>query len=219
MKCILLIVLALSFLSVFHPALAASFDCAKAKTSGDRMICSDPQLSTMDDKLAALYQKVKSESQNKEALIANEASAWNNREANCSNKACLVAWYDNRIMYLTDLDSQYQASGGTAEALYIAKPDGTQMTCSDEKITAELHDLLTTEADNPGISNGFVQQVYDEGNCSPIAVKFKVVRRVVLQIPAGPQNLVEIEIPNLVNPTMAPETSWMMASDVEPAVK
>jgi hypothetical protein len=37
------------------PALSASFDCAKARTKVEKMICADPQLSRQDSELAAVY--------------------------------------------------------------------------------------------------------------------------------------------------------------------
>jgi uncharacterized protein len=36
---------------------SASFDCAKAKTMIDKLVCGDPKLSDLDDKLIALYNK------------------------------------------------------------------------------------------------------------------------------------------------------------------
>ncbi|WP_160296756.1 hypothetical protein [Sphingomonas sp. ERG5] len=35
------------------PAGAASFDCAKASTRVEKLVCSDPQLSRLDERLAA----------------------------------------------------------------------------------------------------------------------------------------------------------------------
>ncbi len=37
---------------------SASFDCAKAKTKVDKLVCGDPKLSDLDEKLIALYNKV-----------------------------------------------------------------------------------------------------------------------------------------------------------------
>jgi len=40
-------------------ASAASFDCAKARSKSERLICGDPQLSALDDRLAALAARVR----------------------------------------------------------------------------------------------------------------------------------------------------------------
>ncbi|MES2058890.1 MAG: hypothetical protein V4564_23325 [Pseudomonadota bacterium] len=39
------------------PAGAASFDCAKASTRVEKLVCSDPQLSRLDERLAAAYRE------------------------------------------------------------------------------------------------------------------------------------------------------------------
>jgi uncharacterized protein len=40
------------------PAVGASFDCRKASEGFEKIVCSDPQLSTLDDKLAVAYRAV-----------------------------------------------------------------------------------------------------------------------------------------------------------------
>lgn len=227
MKAKLIAALAVLACASFGVAHATSFDCAKANTPADHLICNDPQLSAMDDQLFTLYEKVKSETPNKAALIANEKSAWINREENCSNKMCLIAWYESRLAYLSGLNTNlYAASVGAkvysvpvapAPQLYIAKPDGTTIACADEKITAELHDVLTREGNNPYLSQNLGAQLFSEGNCIFVSGRFRVMQKVVLRVPAGPQNLVEIAIPNAAIPGAPLEISWMMAADIEPA--
>ena len=40
---------------LFSPAQAASFDCAKAKTRVERLVCADPELSRLDEAMALAY--------------------------------------------------------------------------------------------------------------------------------------------------------------------
>lgn len=47
--------LGLMILAAAGPAAAASFDCAKARTKVEKLICADPQLSRQDSELAAAY--------------------------------------------------------------------------------------------------------------------------------------------------------------------
>ncbi len=50
------LLLGLMVLALAHgPARAASFDCAKARTKVEKLICADPQLSRQDSELAAAY--------------------------------------------------------------------------------------------------------------------------------------------------------------------
>src|ERR1044072_9484180 len=47
--------LGLIVLALASPAAAASFDCGKARTKVEKLICADPQLSRQDSELAAAY--------------------------------------------------------------------------------------------------------------------------------------------------------------------
>jgi len=49
------ILAALLFIQLAAPATAASFDCAKARTKVEKLICGDPQLSRQDEDLAKAY--------------------------------------------------------------------------------------------------------------------------------------------------------------------
>ncbi|MDB6084885.1 MAG: hypothetical protein JWN43_2766 [Gammaproteobacteria bacterium] len=78
---------------------AASFNCAKAKTPNEVMICGDPQLSVMDDDLAALYRAAKAVAKNTAAFKKETTEEWHRRE-NCTDRDCLVGWYNRRIAQL-----------------------------------------------------------------------------------------------------------------------
>jgi uncharacterized protein YecT (DUF1311 family) len=52
---ITLVLAALVMLALLPSAQAASFDCAKARTKVEKLICADPQLSRQDNDLAAAY--------------------------------------------------------------------------------------------------------------------------------------------------------------------
>src|SRR5690348_10352800 len=84
------------------PSFAASFDCATAKTYADKLVCKDPQLSAMDDKLDVYYRKVEATTPDKDAFKNNMIAAWLDRDARCHDRACVVQWYNNRIALLSD---------------------------------------------------------------------------------------------------------------------
>ena len=42
---------------MMHPVQAASFDCARAKSASERLICGDARLSDLDGKLGSLYRE------------------------------------------------------------------------------------------------------------------------------------------------------------------
>src|ERR1700730_10201107 len=78
---------------------AASFNCAKAKTPNEVLICGDPQLSVIDDDLAALYRAAKAVATDTVAFKKETNEEWRRRE-NCADRDCLVAWYKRRSAQL-----------------------------------------------------------------------------------------------------------------------
>ncbi len=74
----------------------ASFDCKKAKSASEILICGDPELSRLDSELANIYRQAKSNSLDAGEFKDQTTAAWKWREANCRDKACLLAWYARR---------------------------------------------------------------------------------------------------------------------------
>jgi hypothetical protein len=80
-----------------------SFDCTKARSRSERLICADPELSALDADFAVLYKKAKSVASDKAAFIRANRSEWQRRENTCFDKACLVGWYAQKQLQLSEL--------------------------------------------------------------------------------------------------------------------
>jgi uncharacterized protein/uncharacterized tellurite resistance protein B-like protein len=78
---------------------AASFNCAKATSPNELMICADRQLSVMDDDLASLYRAAKAATQDAVAFKKETNDEWRKRER-CADRDCIVAWYQRRSSQL-----------------------------------------------------------------------------------------------------------------------
>lgn len=78
-----------------------SFDCAKASTGAERMICSNKDLAQADVQLAQVYKAALSISSNK-AAFKKEQGTWirNQRDA-CSDAAAMLQVYQDRISQLS----------------------------------------------------------------------------------------------------------------------
>ena len=100
---------AISLLVFNSTTYAASFDCQKAKSINERLICEDAELSKLDDENVSAYKDALRKSSNPNELIANQRDAWKYRENKCSSKACLVDWYSQRQSYLNATSSQLVA--------------------------------------------------------------------------------------------------------------
>jgi uncharacterized protein len=97
MKRIISVVLGLLSLSL--TAKAASFDCDKAATTVEKLICSDSSLSKFDDGLSTLYKYVlldKSQSR----TIKQDEKQWVKERNACTDVSCIRGKYLTRLMQL-----------------------------------------------------------------------------------------------------------------------
>ena len=91
---------------------AASFDCSKAATKQEKLICGDQQLSAADDELARSYRRALESSSDKEGLKKQQQN-WIKAERDaCQDAPAMLNAYKSRI---AALESNVQKS--TQEAL------------------------------------------------------------------------------------------------------
>jgi uncharacterized protein len=94
-----LLVISLMWMPCAH---SASFDCAKAKTKVEKLICANPRLSELDEKVSALYKKVLEQSPVPEDSKEQQRE-WIKRDRNtCKDAACLERNYARRISDLEE---------------------------------------------------------------------------------------------------------------------
>lgn len=112
------------------PAFSASFDCSKVGSSNEKIICSDPQLSAMDDKLGKTFKLARKKAADRRAFNAASDKQWRWREQHCSTRECLVDWYRERQSALeaaltatpgSDADTAPQAAAAVPPAA-VTKP-------------------------------------------------------------------------------------------------
>src|SRR5262249_33022035 len=130
-------------------ATAASFDCAKATTAVEKMICADPALSQADERLAEAYKQAMS------ATLASQSSRraqfrWLADRNEAKTAAALLDSYQRRIAMLTEQAGQWRAlrrevSETAAREACIVLPDPPDGTCRIEEygVVAGSHDALT----------------------------------------------------------------------------
>lgn len=74
---------------------SASFDCKKASNFAEHEVCADKELSKLDDKLSALYKKVKTAKGNwREGQLT-----WLKERNSCKTKPCLLIAYQTRVLF------------------------------------------------------------------------------------------------------------------------
>ena len=86
-------------------AAAASFDCKHAETAVERLICGDPNLSVLDNSLAAAYTQAISVGKNADAVRVAERAWLRDTRNRCADTGCLAEAYRSRIAALTQASS------------------------------------------------------------------------------------------------------------------
>ena len=82
-------------------AITASFDCAKASSRIEKLVCSTPETADADRRLAAAYASAKSKSPDANALKADQL-VWLKQQRNaCGDTACLLKTTEARIQALS----------------------------------------------------------------------------------------------------------------------
>lgn len=83
---------------------AASFDCAKASSKAEKLICSTPSLSQADDQLYNDYLKAQKTTGNSAEFKNLTKQNWKQREK-CTTAACLADWYTSSSQEYKKLSS------------------------------------------------------------------------------------------------------------------
>lgn len=85
------------------PAQGASFDCAKAATWVEQVLCEDDGLGDLDERLATAYQSAREATQAEPAAaerLLSEQKAWLAERDGCTVLPCLRRLYERRIAVL-----------------------------------------------------------------------------------------------------------------------
>jgi len=99
MKRLLLIVL--GGLTLSFAAHAASFDCGKAQSTVEKMVCTDAELSRLDEEIAKVYGEVLKKFPD-EALLKKQQRGWLKARNRCKDISCLSDYYRGRLAELNE---------------------------------------------------------------------------------------------------------------------
>jgi len=84
-------------------AVKPSFNCAKAASAQELLICGDPALASADAQIGSLYKEALSQSKDKAALTKGQVSWRKNQRDTCSTAACIEKAHLTRIEELRSL--------------------------------------------------------------------------------------------------------------------
>lgn len=114
-------------------AQAASFDCAKASTKVEHIICDDPEISKLDDELSVAYKTAVQDEDEKQAKVIRQSQMkWMKYRNNCKVALCIKGAYEIRLTSLTvthiytfplgDTEAEQKTAVYTAGSIDMRKP-------------------------------------------------------------------------------------------------
>jgi len=130
-----------------NTACAASYDCDKASTKVEKMICTDPELSKMDEKLGSSYHDALKTVSNPFALRLQQRK-WMKLRNQCTDKSCLEAAYQGRIDEIIAIAKEKRVP-----ALHAADQTYALLMSKNDKMCNYMRNLM--EADLHQIGRGY----------------------------------------------------------------
>jgi uncharacterized protein YecT (DUF1311 family) len=85
------------------PFQQTSFDCTKARSDAEHIICSDPELAAADVQLASTYAKAKAAAPDPIAFKERTRAQWSYRERQCHDRECVARWYADQKVVLSEI--------------------------------------------------------------------------------------------------------------------
>ena len=80
-----------------------SFDCRRARSTTEKMICSDAELARLDRELGRAYGRAKNATADPAAFRRQSELEWRRRETMCQDRGCLLRWYAYRRAQLVSV--------------------------------------------------------------------------------------------------------------------
>jgi uncharacterized protein len=145
---IIILLSALLLLTTPYSGLAASFDCSKASTKVEKIICSSDELSKADELLAQKYKRALKEAQDRKSLIGKQRQ-WLEERNVVTSEAELLNMYKDRIRQLDEqkmvVQSVSDASIGATSAskrAYVFNGDMIVVDTASDRIidTLDIHE-------------------------------------------------------------------------------
>lgn len=152
-KLIALVIPAALFVPLAH---CASFDCAKASTRVENVICNDWEISKLDVELAVRY-KAALEEPTKAETIKRSQKQWLKERNVCATAECVRHAYEARLAELASTDSKGAARGTGKD---VSRTDDYWLDANPEYSQGSAHELTPFEpASDPESCNVYLKNL------------------------------------------------------------
>ena len=168
-------------LALMPSARAATFDCNKASTFAEKVVCSDSRLSTMDDELGRLYKGALASTPNNETLKSDQ-KAWLSLRDQCQDSDCITKAYADRISALKG--SSAGTSDNVTGTYKMKNGEARVQQTADGRIKFSLNATYRTnvgEVSGEAPLTGGAASYADRDNDCALSFKFASAKLVVSQ--------------------------------------
>lgn len=165
-------------------AQAASFDCAKAHTKTEKMICGDAELSKLDEDLGQAFRQVLQRDGVKQGTIESQRLWLKKVRDSCDDVACMKQAYQGRIKEL-GLTSSFGI-------MFVHEPAGRGLTATHAQPPTVTASPLSAQAPAPVPT---VQKVAKEIPRLSLKIRPLVCKTVADAVSRGAGRSLEVEIP------------------------
>jgi uncharacterized protein YecT (DUF1311 family) len=168
MRCFILAVLVCCFDGGLN---AASFDCAKARTTAEKLVCSDAGLSKADEEMAARYKRaleLASRTSEEEKDLKTNQRVWVRQTGSCGDRSCLVEAYRDRTNFLKYYVYRSNGSSVSVNGTYRMLSLRTCIACFPGKDVTAI--ILSGQLEVLQQSDGSVKfslNIINESNLNP----------------------------------------------------
>ena len=111
---------------------AASFDCAKAQSKVEHLVCDNQEISKLDEELSAAY-KVAAQDKQRAASVKQAQKKWLRERNNCADAACVKRAYEMRLSALSGEKPETSTPAAQANEK-ISTPSQVEEVCIAPKI-------------------------------------------------------------------------------------
>ncbi|NDP62302.1 MAG: hypothetical protein GZ092_06595 [Polaromonas sp.] len=88
-----------------------SFDCRRARSKPEKLICSDAELAELDRELGRVYARARKATSDRTAFQRQQNQEWLRRESSCRDRDCLLRWYEvRRDQLMNEIEGRRQSS-------------------------------------------------------------------------------------------------------------
>lgn len=135
---------------LFSNANAASFDCKKAISKIEKMICASKEISALDDDLAEEYKTATNGAADSSTLVVDQKEWLQLKRASCKNEACLRTAYQNRIEQLNQWNQVIKTTQDLSGNYYIVRDNAIFEGAEAGWVKTKTEDCLSLKKNDDG---------------------------------------------------------------------